>query len=126
VPLGDVIGQHVGRVPVDRASASLLVSYANLNSWLAPRHITVRAAPGGDVRVSGTVTVAGRTVSAGADGRLSVTHDSVVITTGHGLDVTIPLPGLPFRIDLLRAGAGPDGIVVDASAEGLVLRTGAG
>jgi hypothetical protein len=126
VPLGDVVRQHLGQVPVDRASAAVLVTYAALDTWLTPRHLSVEPGPHGEVRVSGSVTVAGQTVRAAADGRLTVTRDAVVVTTGRGLDVTIPLPGLPFRIELLRARGTSDGIVVEASAAGLVLRTGVG
>jgi LmeA-like phospholipid-binding len=125
VPLSDVIGRHLGRVPVDRASAQVLVGWAGLNDWLGSRHLRVGPGPDGRVRVRAAADVAGHRVAASAVGRLTVTTDSVRISAGSGLDVEIPLPGLPFRIRFISARSTRDGIVVDASAEGLVLRTGA-
>lgn len=124
VPLSDVIGQHLGRVPVDRASADVLLTYTAINDWLGTRHLTVGPGPGGEVRVSASADVAGHQVGASAAGRLAVSKDAVQITAGSGFDFEIPLPGLPFRIRLITARSTQDGIVIAASAEGLVLRTG--
>lgn len=121
VPLGAVMSQHLSRVPIDRANATLLLSYDDVNAYLAGHHLTVSEGDNGEVKVTGSVTVAGRTASASASGRIDVRGDDLVVTVGHGLDVTLPLGGLPFRIALVGAKATKAGIVVQATASGLVL-----
>lgn len=124
VPLGDVVGQHLGRVPVDRASAQAFLDYAAINDWLGSRHLRLAPGPGGEVKVTASADIAGHSVGASATGRFTVTRDAVQITAGPGFDIEIPLPGLPFRIRLISARSTQAGIVIDASAEGLVLRPG--
>jgi len=121
VPLGAVISQHLTRVPVDRATAKVLLSYDDVNSYLSGHHLSVSEGEDGQVKVTGTVTVAGNTVSASASGRVDVHGDDLVVVVGKGLDVTIPLGGLPFRIALVGAKATKAGIEVQATASGLVL-----
>jgi len=121
VPLRAVLAGHVARVPVDRASASIVLSYDGLNTFLADRHLSVSEGSNGEIRVSGRVTVLGRTVSASGSGRIEVRGSDLVVTVGHGLDFTIPLSGMPFRIALVSAKATNAGIVVQATASGLVL-----
>jgi hypothetical protein len=124
VPLSAVFSRSLHDVPVDRASATVLISYAAIDTYLGPRHIRASHGPGTEVHLTGSATVAGRTVSAAGNARLSVDGDDVVMTGVPGLDVTIPLTGLPFQIRLLSAKATSAGVVVAASAQGLVLPTG--
>lgn len=121
VPLGAVISQRLSRVPIDRATATLLLSYADVNSYLGGHHLSVSEGADGEVTVTGSVTVAGHTASASASGRVDIQGNDLVVTVGHGLDVTLPLGGLPFRIALVGAKATKAGIVVQATASGLVL-----
>jgi hypothetical protein len=121
VPLGAVTSQHLSSVPVDRATATVLLSFAGLNAYLGDKHLVVSEAANGEIKVTGTVTVQGRTVSASGTGRIEVRGSDLVVTGGAGLDVTIPLSGLPFRIALVGAKATKEGIVVQATASGLVL-----
>jgi hypothetical protein len=121
VPLGAVVSQHLSRVPVDRATAKVLLSYADLNSYFGGKHLRLSQGSNGEVDVTGSVTVAGQTISASGSGRIDVSGSDLVVTVGHGLDFTVPLGGLPFRIALVGANATKDGIVVQATASGLVL-----
>lgn len=121
VPLGSVISQHLTRVPVDRATAKVLLSYDDVNSYLSGHHLSVSEGEDGQVKVTGTVTVAGNTVSASASGRVDVRGEDLVVAVGRGLDFTLPLGGLPFRIALVGAKATKAGIEVQATASGLVL-----
>jgi hypothetical protein len=118
VPLSAVLSQHVHTVPVDRATASIHVSFAVLNAYLAARHLRVGAATADSVRVSGPAGLSGT-------GRLSVQDSEVVVTAGVGLSFAIPLPGLPFHVQFLQAGTDQTGITVAATVTHLVLRTGA-
>ena len=124
VPLSEVLTRHVGRVPVDRATAQVFVDWSDVNRWLGDRHLRVGPAPDGRIRVTATAQIAGQTVGGSATGRLSVTRSAVVVSAGGPFDLQIPLPGLPFRIRFITARSTQAGLVVDASASGLVLRTG--
>jgi hypothetical protein len=121
VPLGAVTSQHLSRVPVDRATATVLLSFAGLNSYLGDKHLVVSGGADGQITVTGSATVLGKTVSATGSGRIEVRGSDLVVTVGHGLDFTVPLSGLPFRIALVDAKATKAGIVVQATASGLVL-----
>jgi len=120
VSLGSVLSQHLKSVLVDRAKAEVLVTYSDLNSFLASKHLSVEP-DGTQLRITGSASVAGRTVSATGDGTLSVSGNDVVVTAGQQLGFSIPLTGLPFRIKLQSATVTKAGITVTASAEGLVL-----
>jgi hypothetical protein len=120
VPLGAVTSGHLSQVPVDRASATILLTYDDVNAYLGD-HLHVSQGDNGQVKVAGSVTVAGRTVSASASGRVDVRGDDLAVAVGQGLDFTIPLSGLPFRIGLVGAKATKAGIEVSATAAGLVL-----
>jgi hypothetical protein len=120
VSLSAVFSQHLSSVPVDMATAGVFVTYADLNSYLSSKHLQVSDAHG-RLHVTGSITVAGQTESASADGQLRVSGDAVVVTAGRGLGFAIPLTGLPFRIHLESATVGNRGITVKGSAQGLVL-----
>jgi len=115
-----VTSGHLSRVPVDRATATVLLSYDDVNSYLG-NHLTVSEGEDGQVKVTGSVSAAGQTVSASASGKVDVRGNDLVVAVGKGLDFTIPLSGLPFRIALVGAKATKAGIEVSATASGLVL-----
>jgi hypothetical protein len=121
VPLHAVLSQHVSSVPVDSASAKVLLSYADLNDYLRDKGITVASVGGTRVRVSGSVTVAGQKVTADGTATIDVKSDSLVLRGANDFAVTIPLGGLPFGIELRSARATNQGIQVTATAQGLVL-----
>jgi hypothetical protein len=121
VPLSAVFSQHLSSVPVDSATARVLLSYANLNTYLQPKGITVSPARHGEVRITGSVTVAGQKLSASGTATIDITSDSLLLRAVNAVTVTVPLAGLPFGIALQSAKATNQGIEVKASAQGLVL-----
>jgi hypothetical protein len=121
VSLGAVFSQHVSSVPVDSASARVLLSYDDLNAYLRPKGITVSSDGDARVRVSGSVTVAGQRLTASGAATIDVTSDSLVLHAANAATVAIPLSGLPFGIRLQSAKATNRGIEVTATAQGLVL-----
>ena len=123
VSLGAVFAQHLNSVPVDRATAQVFVTFADLNSYLSGKHLQASAAGRHQVHVTGSTTVAGRTTTASGVGTVSISGDSVIVSASHGLGFEIPLTGLPFRIKLESAIVTNRGITVSASAEGLVLHS---
>lgn len=120
VPLSSVIRGHVASVPVDRASASVLLAYSDVNAFFGGRHVSVSDGGNGDVQVKASATVAGVTVGGSLRAQVEVKGSDLVIAV-NGLDLTIPLGGLPFRIALVGAKATKAGVVVTGTAAGLVL-----
>jgi hypothetical protein len=121
VPLHSVFSQHLSSVPVDSATARVLLSYGDLNSYLRGKGIEVASAGGNQVRISGSVTVGGQTLSAGGTATIEVHSDSLLLRAANAVAVSIPLAGLPFGISLQSATATKQGIAVTATAQGLVL-----
>jgi hypothetical protein len=121
VPLGAVFSQHLSSVPVDSATARVLLSYADLNAYLHTKGITIAPEGDGQVRVTGSVTVGGQQLSASGAATIDVTSDSLTLRTANAVSIAIPLAGLPFGIALRSAKATNRGIEVTATAQGLVL-----
>jgi hypothetical protein len=122
VPFGAVLRQSVGAIPTDRTSATLLLSFADLNRFVSTDHVRFSAGSGGRLHVAATVDVAGAGVSAGADVPVVVSGSELTVDVMGGVQVTIPLPGLPFHMHLRDAKATNAGIVVAGSVDDLVLR----
>jgi hypothetical protein len=112
VPFSAVAHGSVSRVPVDRASAELVVTYADLDAALSGQGVQVSYAGAGRVHVA--------TSAGSGDARVSIEPQAIRLT-GDGVELRIPLPGLPFRTRLTSATAGPDGVAIRGSAQGLVL-----
>jgi hypothetical protein len=121
VPLGSVFSQHLSSVPVDSATARVLLSYDDMNAYLRPKGATVPPPGDGQVRISGSVTVAGQQLSASGTATIDVTSDSLLLRAANAVSIAIPLAGLPFGISLQSAKATNRGIQVTATAQGLVL-----
>lgn len=140
VPLRTALSGSVTEVPVDRIDATALVGYPDLSARLADRGLSVTAAPGGLVRVTGRVSVLGRTLEASALSRPRRQGAEIVVTAerfevgstaadavlsralGSRLDFRLTLGALPFGLRLTSLAAGPDGVTLQASATGAVLR----
>jgi hypothetical protein len=106
VSIGDVLSQDRSRIHVDRATAHLHLTYADIKKLL-DRQIGAQAA-----QFDHSV-VTGATVEGG---------DTVVLQTAD-VDVPLKLTGLPFGIRLTSAKATQAGVEVAGQANGLVLRT---
>jgi LmeA-like phospholipid-binding len=140
-------GAHIGwkaavhgtvhQVPVDRADGQVTISYADVNDYLQSRHLTVSRGAGGQVKVTGSLVIAGHTISASGLGTATVRPSVIVVhvrqvSAGIGTHVshlslaqrinfTLPLTGLPFHIALGSVHATAAGIVAVGSATHLVL-----
>jgi hypothetical protein len=139
VPLSDALSGSVTAVPVDGLRATVLLSYADISAQLRDRRLTV--APAGEqLRVSGTVQVLGRTMSASAISTVSLSGASVVVTAkrfevGHAVanravtaalagrfDFVIRVGQLPYGLTLSSLRVSPDGIVATAEGAHTVLQ----
>ena len=139
VPLSDALSGSVDAVPVDTLRATVLLSYEDMARQLRDRRLTVAAA-GDLLRVSGSVTVLGRTVTASALSTVKLSGSSVVVTAkrfevGHAVAskaVTLALAGrfdfvirvgqLPYGLTMSSVAVRPEGVVAIADAKQTVLR----
>jgi hypothetical protein len=121
VSLGAVFSQNLSSVPVDSASAQLLLTYDDLNGYLHGKGLSVSSGGGDRLRVTGSVTVAGQSLSATGTATLDVSHGALAIRAINAVNIPIPLGGLPFGISLSGAKATNRGILVTATAQGLVI-----
>jgi hypothetical protein len=117
VPFSDVIGQEVDRVPVERATADVVLDFGALNAFLADSSVKLSAAEGREVHV--VATVGG--VKVDADVPITVEQDGLLLTLPGDVDVRLPLPDLPFGVRLVGVRVGDEGLVVTGSARDLVL-----
>lgn len=107
VSIADVVSQNRSRIRIDHASATLLLTYGDLQRFLQSQahgipvpHLDHSAITGASVRGTDTVML-----------QLPVAA------------LPVPLSGLPFGIHLTSAKATETGIEVTGAATGLVLRT---
>lgn len=143
---GDLISGTVSSVPVDHARGEVLVSYEDLNAYLANRvevpKITV-ARDGQDLRVTGTVELPllNRPVSLSGNARIDIAGDDVTLlpeavqtVTGflpdfaegsarEALTVRFSIDGLPLGVRLDSARATDEGLLFTAVGDGLTLDT---
>jgi hypothetical protein len=143
VDLSKALKGRVAAVPVDHGSATVRVTYGDLNGFLATKpgnvHVVVHDGRA-FVRASFGVAGAGQTEVEGTP-RVSVTRTSVRVTTtnvhpvagGSPLSAalaaaaatrasfTVPLEEMPFGIEVGSAELTPTGLVVRATASGFVV-----
>lgn len=139
VPLSDALSGSVTDVPVDDVRATVLMSYADLAAQLRDRRLSV--APAGDLlRVTGSLTVLGRTVTASALSSVALVGTSLRVTArrfevGNGaadrvlstalagrLDFVVRIGTLPYGLKLTGVRVQPDGVEATASGSHTVLR----
>lgn len=138
VPLRDAVSGSVTSVPVDRLSATALLSYADVQAQLRDRRLTL--SPAGDrLRVTGSVTVLGQTVSASALSTVQLRGTDVVVTAtgfevGNGaadraltaalagrFDFVARLGRLPYGLRATSVRVTPQGLQATAAASSVVL-----
>ena len=139
VPLADALSGSVDAVPVDTLRATVLLSYADMARQLRDRRLSV--GPAGDqLRVSGSVSVLGRTISASAISTVKLSGASVVVTAkrfevgnaaasravslalGNRFDFVIRVGQLPYGLTMSSVRVRPEGVVATADAKATVLR----
>lgn len=125
VPLSAVLHRTLGSIPIDSASGSVAIGYAELNADLPRVSVSYGGSPG-SVRlrsrvlpVSGVaeVTVSGDVVAASVRQARAA---GVALPVG-GLAFSVQLPSLPFGVRLTAVTSGPGGVSVAAAGTGLTL-----
>lgn len=141
VPLHDVVTLGVSAVPVDRTHETAILTYRDLDNYLAAqgRDMTVSAGPPGQLRITAHTSVFGRTVAVSADaevkpapGRLDIIPTSLdtgagsldsasQLLLGQRLTIEIPTAPLPFGQQVTAIRPGPHALTVDAAGHDVVL-----
>lgn len=109
VSISDVISQSRSHIRIDKATATVHLTYADIVAFLTKQAGT--RLPGHTINHS---TITGAGVRGG---------DTVVLQTSFGVPVPLTLGGLPFGIRLTSAKATQSGVDVTGVANGLVLNT---
>lgn len=135
LPLHDALSGNAHQVPVDSTDGQLLLSYPDVNHYLAPKHLTVQPAASGQVRVTQTLSIAGQRLTVSGIGRASVRHDVITATTtsvaagasGSSVSVparlsaSLPMLGIPFRLTLGEVHATTAGVIAAGTVNRLVI-----
>lgn len=143
VPFHDVLVRDVRTIGVGHSEETARLSYSAINAYLdaTGRPLGVTVGPGGrSVVLSGTVTVLDRRIAASATVTLSVADgnlrlapteidtggvrlgDTSQLLLGQRLTLTVPLGSLPFSERLTAVETTPDGLVVRAVGDAVLLQ----
>ena len=139
VPLSEIRAGSVDRVPVEHLSARVVLSYADLQQRLRDRRLSLSPGPDGLLRVTGSVSALGKTVSASALSSVKLSGANVVVTAqrfevgaapanrvltaalGKRLDFTARIGALPYGLKLTGVRITSEGVVASATAKDTVL-----
>jgi hypothetical protein len=139
LPLSAALSGDVTRVPVDVVDARVVLSYADLQRRLRDRRLALTAGPSGLLRVTGTVRVLGRDLSAAALSSVRLSGTSVVVTAqrfevgsapadrlisaalSNRLDFTVRIGKLPYGLALTGVRVRASGIEATAAGRDTVL-----
>ncbi|NIH65806.1 LmeA family phospholipid-binding protein [Modestobacter marinus] len=141
VSFHDLLVQEPGPVWIERSVGEAFLGYDDLNRYLqvTGRPVEIGAAPGEEVRLTGTVDLLGQSVSASAlaqlspeSGALSIAPTALDTETelapasrlllGQRFSLRVPLDPLPFGQELTAIEGAEDGLVVRAEGTDVVLR----
>ena len=138
VPLSAVLRQSVTSVPVERLSARAVIAFVDLASRGGDRSFTF-ASDGDRLRVTGRITVLGKTLSAGTTSTVRLAGRTLIITgktvsvdgqqvggavgdaIAGALDLRVPIGRLPYDLSLTGVHVEPGGVVVTATSGPTVL-----
>jgi hypothetical protein len=137
LPFTKAIHGSVSQVPVDRADGTAFVSFADANTYLAKhsvagQHVQIAAGHGANtVSVTDRARVRGAGVDLHGVGLVSVSGNVVQVSVGQlsgapklptkKLRVTLPLQGLPFRLQLTSVTVSSSGLTGSGGATNIVL-----
>jgi hypothetical protein len=137
IDAADAIGGKVTSVPVEGLRATAVVAYVDLVSAGDLAGARVTPADGG-VRVTASLTVLGRTVSASALSSVRLDGDDIVVTArsvsveggssaaleaalAGRLDLRVPVGRMPYGLELTGVRVSSSGLVLSARTEATVL-----
>lgn len=139
LPFSKALHGSVSQVPVDRVDGTAFVSYSDANSYLtkhpvAGQHVRLSAAKSArTVTVTDHTRIGGKPVTLHGVGVVTVNKNVVRVTVSRlsggrvpkgsakRLTVSLPLQGLPFRMQLSTMNVDPAGITGTGGATNIVL-----
>jgi LmeA-like phospholipid-binding len=139
LPLSDAIRRNVDQVPVDRISGTLNVQYDQLARASGISGLTITR-DGESLKLSGSVQVLGRRLSASAVGRVEVQGNDIAINAEQAEVAGVPVPpaaldaaarllsfrvsptNLPLSLRITAVDIGDDALLVSAVSDDVVLR----
>jgi hypothetical protein len=141
LPFHDVLVQNPGPVLIERTAEEAFLTYDSLNHYLdvTGRPVTIGAGSAHEVRLTATVEILGRSISAATrarlvprDGELAVQPteldtDTVLdpasrLLLGQRFTFVVPLDPLPFGQELTAVDAQDSGLQVRAEGTDVVVR----
>jgi|GEM_PF-917263 len=143
IPLSDVIGGNVTKIPVDSLDADVEVTFTDIDAYLAAQGSKLTVAPAGTaIRVSGPVNIFGTDYPVEGTAAIGVEPDAFTFTprelaqnvtaalppAWHDeivklLTIKIPVEGLPFNLKLTAATVLSDRMRFSAAGENVILDT---
>jgi hypothetical protein len=141
LPFHDLLTRNSVPIAIESSREEATLRYDDLNDYLdaTGRPVQVEAAPDGQMRLTGSVQIFGRTVSASArvsleadDGQISVRPSQ--LDTGTGLDrasrlllqqrfaFVVPMDPLPFGQRVTSIDPGSSGLIVEARGSDVVVQ----
>ena len=140
VPFHDVLVGSADYVTIENAAEQALITFTDLNAYLASIGRSVRVEPGndGDVRLTATVEFLGQDITASADTEISAADGAVAIRPtrlntdtdldassetllGRRLTIIIPMDPLPFGQQIIDIRTVDAGLVVSAAGSNVVI-----
>jgi hypothetical protein len=139
LPFSKALHGSVSQVPVDRVDGTAYVSFSDANTYLAKHPVAgqnIRLGAAGSARsvnVTDQTRVAGKQVTLHGVGLVSVNNNVVTVTvsklsgrrspkgSAKHLTVSLPLQGLPFRLQLNTVNVGSAGMTGTGGATNIVL-----
>jgi hypothetical protein len=122
IPLSKVLHGSVSTVPVDHVDGSAFVSFGNTAQYLSAQgtgSITLSRSGPHAVSVTGRVPIAGRLRLVHSVVTVAVSRSVVTLSgaaRGVPLSLSMPMGGLPFRINITSVTVGANGITATGTA----------
>ncbi len=146
VSLGPLVTGDVAGIPIDRSDEHVTIRYDDLNNYLASRGdpITVSQGPKSSLKITGHVSVFGRSFGVSADAKFTIADDGVHVvptqldtgnsvldaitraTVGERLSFVIPTKPLPFGQHVTTVTFGPSAVQISATGSTFVVSPPAG
>jgi hypothetical protein len=141
LPFSKAVHGSVSQVPVDRVDGTAYVSFTDANSYLAKHPVAGQnirlgaSRTASSVNVTDQTRVGGKPVTLHGVGVVSVAHNVVTVTVSHligtggrlpkgsakHVTVSLPLQGLPFRLQLNTVKVDSTGMTGAGGATNIVL-----
>jgi hypothetical protein len=133
LPLGKVIHGSVTQVPVGQVAATAFVAFSDINEYLHNQHLSLQVSPatGDNVTLTERVAVHGKHVSVSGVGSVTVSNNVIHVRVtkvsgvsapgGQSLRFSLPLKGIPFRIQVQSVSTSSTGLTATGGASNIVL-----